>query len=565
MGKRISLWLWIALGLLTASLVLIFTIGGQKAYIIKTPSMGQTAPVGSLVLSRAQSEYRVGDVINFWQNERIYTHRIVGEDNKGFITKGDMNHSNDPWRVNPNDVIARADHIIHHAGWLLRALPWLIFGFILVYLISCWRRVAPNWRWPLRIMGGAIVVALVSFWLHPWLNFGLISYVPNSDKGVDMHIVNTGVFPLRAEGTRLVPGEDSVVTVPFSDESGRFVLMPQSSLDFWGIIFVLIFCLWPLIVSLFVRIPNQDEDSADLEGKNNQNIDKYPWIIIGLIVAVAVVILTIQVSSLATFTGTIINSQNTAATRSYLSCLDIYRNGQPKPYAAYGLYQVGPDPRAEVDISGNGRNGTHPRRIYDFNFMAGGACSSDTTIQKALNFNNRCLLVGGGSVNNPSTFSLEVWFRTTYKGTTSGPLVEFGDGTNTFGTNSDRRIYIDKDGRVVFGVKPTSAAEIVASPAGKNYADNQWHHVVVTFSSAGMKLYVDGQLVGQNASVTAAGNYTGFWKFGCGSVAFNVWKNGDGTSFSPNSYYNGQLQHVAIYTVALTDAQVREHYQIAAQ
>ena len=46
------------------------------------------------------------------------------------------------------------------------------------------------------------------------------------------------------------------------------------------------------------------------------------------------------------------------------------------------------------------------------------------------------------------------------------------------------------------------------------YRDNQWHHVVGTLGSDGMKLYVDGNQVAANANVTKAQVYRGYWRVG---------------------------------------------------
>ena len=64
----------------------------------------------------------------------------------------------------------------------------------------------------------------------------------------------------------------------------------------------------------------------------------------------------------------------------------------------------------------------------------------------------------------------------------------------------------------------------------------------------------------ENTSVTSAeGNNNGFWKVGCGSL--NNWQNADGSNYTGPSYFTGKIQYAAVYTVALTGAQVRDHYE----
>lgn len=65
-------------------------------------------------------------------------------------------------------------------------------------------------------------------------------------------------------------------------------------------------------------------------------------------------------------------------------------------------------------------------------------------------------------------------------------------------------------------------------------------------------------MVGQNTSVRAAQNYTGYWKFGCGRIG--GWINADQTLLTAKDYFTGNIQYGAIYDSVLTPQQVREHY-----
>ena len=106
---------------------------------------------------------------------------------------------------------------------------------------------------------------------------------------------------------------------------------------------------------------------------------------------------------------------------------------------------------------------------------------------------------------------------------------------------------------------------LVYTPAGRSYADNQWHHVIATLSSAGQSLYVDGTLAMSNAAVTSAEGVSGYWKVGCGNLA--NWQNAataaSGSAaldYSGPSYFTGQIQYAAVYTSVLNATQVKEHY-----
>jgi len=151
----------------------------------------------------------------------------------------------------------------------------------------------------------------------------------------------------------------------------------------------------------------------------------------------------------------------------------------------------------------------------------------------------------------PGDFSAELWFSTnTNRG---GKLIGYGNSQTGSSGSYDRHVYMTNQGRLIFGTYPGSVATI-QSPS--SYNDNKWHHMVATQSAVdGMKLYVDGQLVAQDASVTSGENYRGYWRIG-----------GDNLSSWPNQpsslYFSGRIDEVAIYSQALNSAQISTHYGI---
>jgi len=173
------------------------------------------------------------------------------------------------------------------------------------------------------------------------------------------------------------------------------------------------------------------------------------------------------------------------------------------------------------------------------------------TTDKAVKFNTNNSGSSGGIVSsnqqfsNPTTYSEEIWFKTaTTKG---GKLIGFGDAKTGLSSNYDRHIYMQDDGRIVFGVW-TGQANTITSPTPLN--NNQWHLAVATQGADGMNLYVDGQLVGSNPQ-TQAQSYDGYWRIG-----------GDNTWGSTGPYFNGTLDEAAIYPSVLTSQQVANHYAL---
>ncbi|MDQ1631404.1 MAG: hypothetical protein QOC80_1376 [Frankiaceae bacterium] len=147
-----------------------------------------------------------------------------------------------------------------------------------------------------------------------------------------------------------------------------------------------------------------------------------------------------------------------------------------------------------------------------------------------------------------NSFSVEAWFNTTtVKG---GKLVGFGNAATGNSTNYDRHIYMDNAGHLVFGAYNGAVRSIASAGTFNNGA---WHHVVGRIGPAGMALFVDGLVVAENKSVTAAQAYTGYWRVGGDSLA--AWPN------RPTSdYFNGKIDDVAIYPTPLTGAQVVNHF-----
>ncbi|GHD45404.1 hypothetical protein GCM10008097_14640 [Mycetocola manganoxydans] len=154
----------------------------------------------------------------------------------------------------------------------------------------------------------------------------------------------------------------------------------------------------------------------------------------------------------------------------------------------------------------------------------------------------------------PTTYTIETWFKTTT--TTGGKIVGYGNGrprTDTGATRNsgsyDRHIYMDNSGRLTFGVYTGSP---VTLRTAASYNNGAWHHVVATQGTNGMRLYVDGALLGQNTT-TAAQPYWGVWRVGGDNLS--------GWPDRPSSdFFGGQIDETAIYGSALSAQQVQNHY-----
>jgi len=178
--------------------------------------------------------------------------------------------------------------------------------------------------------------------------------------------------------------------------------------------------------------------------------------------------------------------------------------------------------------------------------VPGATNDADTAV--ALSGTATGLITGSTPAPAPDTFTVEAWFTTTT--TTGGKIIGYGNGTDGSSSTYDRHVYMDNTGRVLFGVYP-GAVKVVSSE--RAYNDGQWHHVSATLGSQGQVLYVDGQLVGRDVSVTSGQpGFVGQWVVGGDTVA--GW-----TSAPTSKFFKGSVDDVAIYPTALGLAQVRAH------
>ncbi len=140
------------------------------------------------------------------------------------------------------------------------------------------------------------------------------------------------------------------------------------------------------------------------------------------------------------------------------------------------------------------------------------------------------------SQSNPSEFTLSLWFKTT--SVAGGKLIGFGNRMTGTSTDYDRDIAISTTGTLTFRCYPGSAKTATTTAS---YNDGAWHHVAATLSaSSGMQVFVDGVLAASEPTGTSGENFTGYWKIG----------------FSNAPYYNGQLDDIRVYGMALSVSEI---------
>ncbi|MEN2736308.1 PKD domain-containing protein [Microbacterium sp. X-17] len=253
------------------------------------------------------------------------------------------------------------------------------------------------------------------------------------------------------------------------------------------------------------------------------------------------------ISQVAIYQSVLSKSQVSASYQAAGYTLNI----PPVPADAYGASVRQSDPdlywrladtgSTAADSGAYGQTGTY-RGGYTHNQT--GALFGVSNAATAFN-GNTGIAVSNQQVSNPTTYSLEAWFKTNT--TNGGKLIGFGDAQTGLSSNYDRHVYMQNDGRLVFGTW-TGQANTITSPNPLN--DNKWHYVVATQASDGMVLYVDGVAVGTNPQ-TQAQSYSGYWRIG-----------GDNTWGSNSPYFKGTLDEVAVYSTELSAGAVANHYSL---
>lgn len=265
-----------------------------------------------------------------------------------------------------------------------------------------------------------------------------------------------------------------------------------------------------------------------------------------LVAALLMLIVIVQYSpTRSAFTAKVTNSSNSAGTATYFTCNAAIGADTANAMFAYKLTEATGSTTA-TDWSGKNANGTYQGSMTA-STPSPNACPRDAGSSYVLN-GSTSFVSTPSSVKNPTTFSEEVWFKTTVAG---GYLIGFGSNqVNTSGQH-DRMIYLNTSGQLVFGTY-NSGVQVVTSPNA--YNDGAWHHVVSTMSAGtGMKLYVDGALVASNANYTAPENATGYFRVGYDTV--NGWPG------QPSNYYfTGSMRYAAVYSTVLTQTQITNHY-----
>lgn len=221
------------------------------------------------------------------------------------------------------------------------------------------------------------------------------------------------------------------------------------------------------------------------------------------------------------------------------------------PTDAYGkaVFDLGPDIYWRLNES-SGSSATDASTSLNTGNVTGGlswgsagALSGYTGTAGNFDGSNDLVVASKQVLGGPRAFTAGAWFKTT--STTGGKLIGFGNAASGLSSSYDRHIYLQNDGKVVFGANDGAQRKITSTSA---YNDNKWHFAVGTQGPDGMVLYIDGAAVGTDPAKTGQ-VYDGYWRVG-----------GDNTWGSTSKYLKGQIDEAMVFDRALTAAQVASLY-----
>jgi hypothetical protein len=236
-----------------------FRLAGGHWERVETPSMGTTAPVGTLLWVEPASadDLHAGEVVSFHKPDSgdgtVYSHRITEVHEDGtFSTAGDLSGP-DAWTVQPDDVVGRVVHIWKGVGWLVMAVPVLLIGgLVTAGLVLLVRRTA---KLPVAIVGAALTLSAVLVVYQPLAGAELLGV--DQDRGsATASYVNTGLLPIRVtspdrSSTDIGPGESGSVTMHASGSSMKVDVESHVPLWFW--VALLALCFAPAVASAAAR------------------------------------------------------------------------------------------------------------------------------------------------------------------------------------------------------------------------------------------------------------------------------------------------------------------------
>lgn len=115
LGLILAVSVWLILSKLWLKQEIPSVFGYAPVYVL-SGSMEPTFSAGDMIIIHTQSQYAPGDVVTFYNDGELVTHRIIGESPAGFTVKGDANNIRDEEPVSRADVVGKLVFVFPYIG-----------------------------------------------------------------------------------------------------------------------------------------------------------------------------------------------------------------------------------------------------------------------------------------------------------------------------------------------------------------------------------------------------------------------------------------------------------------
>ena len=113
---------------------------GYSTAVVVSGSMSGSIEVNDMVLNRSMKSYGIGDIITYKHGDIYITHRVVDITDKGYITQGDANNTEDTEAVKAEDIVGKVVLVIPKIGavigFIRTPLGMMLLLFICVAMIE---------------------------------------------------------------------------------------------------------------------------------------------------------------------------------------------------------------------------------------------------------------------------------------------------------------------------------------------------------------------------------------------------------------------------------------------
>ena len=253
-------------------------------------------------------------------------------------------------------------------------------------------------------------------------------------------------------------------------------------------------------------------------------------------------------STSSAFTALVTNTTDTAVSKTKFLCVDTFAGDRRKSSAYFEFALTEPaDATTALDSSSSNNPGTY-RGSNAKDAASPTACPNDAGGAYQLDGSTSRISTDKLFAPIQSTFSEEIWFKTT----SAGKLLGFESGSDGASGNYDKHLYVGGSGRLIYGIYD-GATRTLMSPAA--VTDGFWHYAVATTGAKGSTLYLDGAVVDANEGYTTAEGFSGYWRIGSGTL-------GSWPDQPQSAMFGGSVRFAAAYPYVLNSGEVASAWSI---